>query len=223
MKKILLFLMFFALKTGLYAQVDSLVKELPFKVIVDVNTGSGYTQFLGIKTSQLWSVQLHADIIHTSGIGASMYRWEDFSREAGSTGSFAFFDLFWTKNVTKNLSILFSGEYGFFDNVSDLPYYGIYGIFSWENPIIHLNIAPMYYRYYKADLHEHEAIVRLQATKDLGAGFNVQLMGWYDNLVQDKFYCGLGARKSFGKYYLQGDYLYKANKSDWALVFGATF
>lgn len=176
----------------------------------DVRTGSGYAPLFGLKTSDAWSAYYMADVHHSSGLGIGGYRMTDFQQEG--LGRLAFFDLYWSGEIAKNLSLYGAMEYGFFDNDNQMSFWCPYLILFWSNPVVNVNLSPMYCYYDK--LKSDEIIVRLQATKEVFEGTEISLSGWYDNTLDKKFYGAVGITQQLPKnFYLQGDWLFREGKS----------
>jgi hypothetical protein len=221
MKKII-FMAIFAtvLSVSNVAFSQEAMSEGTFTLSGDVRTGSGYAPLFGLKTSDKWSIYYSVDIQHKSGFGLGGYRMSDFHSEG--LGRIAFLDLYWSGNIAKNLSLYGAVEYGFFDNDNQMSFWCPYVMLFWSNSIVNFNISPMYCYYDK--LKSDEIIVRLQATKEVVKGTELQLSGWYDNVLERKFYGAVGVRQQLPKnFYLQGDMLFKNGETTPLLVLGYKF
>ncbi|MDR2540512.1 MAG: hypothetical protein LBD11_01715 [Candidatus Peribacteria bacterium] len=198
------------MSVNVVAQSDSTNVKSSLTLSGDVRTGSGYASLFGLKTSDEWSAYYMVDVQHKSGFGLGGYRMTDFQTEG--LGRLAFFDLYWSGEIAKNLSLYAAAEYGFFDNDNQMSFYCPYVILFWSNPVVNVNIAPMYCYYDK--LKSDEIIIRLQATKEVVKGTEIQLSGWYDNVLEKKFYGAVGITQQLPKnFYLQGDLLFREGES----------
>jgi hypothetical protein len=202
------------------AQSETTSVKSDFTLSGKVETGSGYASLFGLKISDKWSALYVVDVQHKSGFGLGGYRLTDFQTEG--LGRTAFFDLYWSGELTKNLSLYGAMEYGFFDNDNQLSFWCPYVMLFWTTPVVNVDLSPMYCYYDK--LKSDEIIVRLRATKSLWKSGEVQLSGWYDNVLQEKFYGSIGLTQQLPKnFYLQGDVLFREGKTNPLLVLGYKF
>jgi hypothetical protein len=157
---------------------------------------------------------------HKSGFGLGSYRMTDFQQEG--LGRIAFFDLYWSGEITKNLSFYGAMEYGFMDNNNQMSFWCPYVMVFWSTSVVNVDISPMYCYYDK--LQSDEIIIRLRATKSLWSSGEVQFSGWYDNILQKKFYGSVGITQQLPKnFYLQGEWLFREGQSLPMLVLGMKF
>jgi hypothetical protein len=200
---------------------NNATKETPsFTLSGNIQTGTGYASLFGLKTSDKWSVFYSVDVQHKSGFGLGGYRMTDFQTEG--LGRIAFFDLYWSVSLTKNLSLYAAMEYGFFDNNDQMSFYCPYIMVFWSNPVVNVDVSPMYCYYDR--LKSDEITIRLRATKSLWKNGEVQLSGWYDNVLQKKLYGSVGITQQLPKnFYLQGDLLFRQGKTEPLLVLGCKF
>ncbi|GHV27784.1 hypothetical protein FACS1894176_09990 [Bacteroidia bacterium] len=210
MKRILFFVAIALVSYNVVSAQDTTSVKSSLTLSGDVRTGSGYAPLFGLKTSDKWSAYYMVDVQHSSGLGIGGYRMTDFQQEG--LGKLAFFDLYWSGNLSKNLSLYGAVEYGFFDNDNQMSFWCPYVILFWSNPVVNVNFSPMYCYYDK--LKSDEIIVRLQATKALCKNTEIQLSGWYDNTLNKKFYGAVGITQKLPKnFYVQGDLLFREGES----------
>lgn len=191
-----------------------------FKLTCDIRTGSGFAPLFGLKTSNQWSAYYMVDIQHNSGFGIGAYRFTDFQKEG--PGRIGFFDLYWSGKLSKNLSIYSAVEYGFFDNDKSLSFLCPYIILFWTTPIFNIDISPMYCYYDKQK--SDQFVSRVRIVKEICKGTTMRLSGWYNNVLQKKFYGAIGVTQSLPKnFYLQGDVLFREGKTQPMLCLGYKF
>ncbi|MDR2416455.1 MAG: hypothetical protein LBD75_07880 [Candidatus Peribacteria bacterium] len=199
---------------------DNTTNEKTLTLTGDIRTGAGYAPLFGSKTSNQWSLFYSVDVQHKSGIGLGAFRMTDFQSEG--LGKIAFFDLYWSGKIAKNLSLYGAIEYGFMDNNSQMSCWCPYVMLFWTNPIANVDISPMccYYE----QLKSAEIIIRLRATKSLWKTGEIQLSGWCNNALQQKFYGAVGIRQQLPKnFYLQGDILFREGRTEPIMVLGRKF
>jgi hypothetical protein len=186
----------------------------------DIRTGSGYAPLFGVKTSDEWSLFYSVDLQHKSDVGIAAFRMTDFRTEG--LGKSAVFDLDGSGSESKQLSLYGAMEYGFMDNDNQMSFWCPYFILFWSNQIVNVNLAPMYCYY--DQLKSDEVIIRLQASKQLFKGTELQVSTWYNNTLQKKIFGAVGITQQLPRnFYLQGDWLFREGKSFPMLNLGYKF
>jgi hypothetical protein len=160
------------------------------------------------------------DIQHSSGFGIGAYRITDFQKEG--LGRIGFFDLYWSGNIAKNLSMYTAVEYGFFDNNNQLSFICPYTIICLNTSIFSLDVSPMYCYYDKQK--SDQFVSRIRIVKEIYKGTTIRLSGWYNNVLQNKFYTAFGVTQKLPRnFYLQGDILFREKKTQPMLSLGYKF
>jgi len=191
-----------------------------FKLTGDIRTGSGFAPLFGLKTSDEWSTYYSVDVQHESGFGIGAYRFTDF--KTVGLGKIGFFDLYWSGNVAKNLSLYSAVEYGFFDNDKQMSFWCPYGILSWTTHLMNFDLSPMYCYYDKQK--SNQFVLRFRAVKEVYKGGVMRFSGWYNSLVENKFYEAVGFTQQLPrKFYLQVDVLFREGKTQPMLSLGYKF
>ncbi len=191
-----------------------------FKLTGDIRTGTGFAPLFGLKTSESWSEYYSFDIKHKSGLGLGAYRFNDFQEKG--LGKIGFFDLYWSGNLAKNISLYSALEYGFFDNDKQSSFYCPYIIFSLSTSLVNFDFSPMYCYYDKQG--SDQFVFRFRLTKEIYKGGMIRLSGWYNSLIENKVYGAVGFTQQLPRnFYLQGDVLFREGKTQPILCLGYKF
>lgn len=186
----------------------------------EVRTGSGYAPLFGAKLSDDWSLYYMLDVQHKSGFGVGAYRMTDFN--STGMGKVAFFDAYWSGNLSKNVSIYAAMEYGFFDNVREFDFLCPYVMVFWDAKVVNVTLAPMYNYYLKTS--PHEFIVKGQISREIIKGTTVEISGWYHSELEKNFFGSVGVNQQLPKgFYLQVDYLRKSGENNFLAGVGYKF
>ena len=178
-----------------------------FSTNLSARVGSNYAPLFGAVLSNDFGVYLGAELQDTiSGFAVGGYRLDNFSPQ--KTGRIGFIDLYWSKKITPNFTLLASLENGWFDNWKEGQFICPYSILSFTTTVVDFNVAPMYCYYPKTKTDEF--VLRAQIKKEVIKGTEVQLTGWYKTSLDSHYYASVGIKQNFPKnIYLQGDLLYK--------------
>jgi hypothetical protein len=221
MKRMVFLAIFFATIIGInVAFAQEATSKEKITLSGKIQTGSGYGALFGSKTSDKWTIRYDVNIAHHKGFGIQMYRWTDFAEEGN--GKRVYFDLYWSGKLSKNISLYVAGEYGVFDNNTQLSFTMPYAMLFWRNSLVNVNLSSMYVYYDK--LESDKLCLRVQMTKKISKEIEIQLSGWYDNTLEEKFYGAVGITQQLPKnFYLQGDVLFKGEDITPLLVLGYKF
>ena len=171
------------------AQVESWF-ERDLTLSTDVRLGSNYAPIFGVKTSDNIALYSMIDVSHKSGFGVGFYRMDDFSSEM--TGRIGFVDLYWVGNITNNLSVYAAAEYGWWDNWKEGRFFSPYSIVSYQLKSWNFSATPIYIYYDRLSEDRHQAMLKLEISKEIITGTSARVASWYDNLNPKKFHYALG-------------------------------